>query len=93
LSKKRTEEQKIKGTIELVEWVDSSESPGWNSLDDVLDFDDPLQCMTMGWVVRETAVLVVLAATQSFSGGVNGVMMIPKCCISKRTRLNVGKPL
>lgn len=67
----------------LVEWVDSSTEYGWHQAG---CFDDSVPiCQSVGFLLKETDITIVLAHSRSNSGRYADTITIPKCSI-KRTR-------
>ena len=68
-----------------IEWTDSKEGEGWESLDEIQD--KPALCRTCGWVVNESEESVTIAHTIS-KNQCCGRITIPKASI--KTRKNDG---
>ena len=76
-----------------VEWVDSqSRVRTWVNVDDVVDEShdevfDGIRCVSVGFVLRRTRKVLQLASGLSASAQAAHVMTIPRCAITKITRL------
>jgi hypothetical protein len=76
--------------LTLLEWVDSLGCPqGWQLLEDTKAVFVRIQ--SVGWVIDETSEAITLAPHLGFIGEepnqAQGIMTIPKRCISSRTTL------
>lgn len=78
----------------LIEWVDSSGGSGWIPVDEIEE--EPIIIRSVGWVLRETKDIIVIAAHHGQRNGrttpeqVHSEMKIPKVAI-KRVR-NLREP-
>lgn len=77
-----------------VDWIDSTSHDGWDDEHKVLaesEQDDYMTCCTIGYLIKETDELVMLAGSLSTSGprsrNVGHVMSIPKSAIVARREL------
>ena len=65
----------------IVEWVDSSQPVSkWQFVDDI-EPDDGIVCRSAGWIVHDTAEVLMIAANVASCGQANGVITIPKCAV------------
>lgn len=83
-------------TIVEVKWIDSASTPGWASLDDIeeqLDQHAFAECVTVGFIVKETDEYVALVMSLNLQNEVNtktqgeNLFIIPKSCIKTITNL------
>jgi len=77
--------------VVFIEWLDSHERPGWTTEPPIAK---PLVCFTVGFLVAETAEVVVVSGsiTDEDERQRCGDMTIPKKVIRKRTILRrLGK--
>lgn len=74
----------------MIEWVDSCGSSGWHSPADYEDWE-PSACVSVGWLMRETdqglAIAPHVSNVDERDEKVDGLFMIPKVAITKRTVL------
>jgi len=74
----------------LVEWVDSHSTSKWRGLDDLEEISSPYPAKTVGWLVKETNKVVMLASTlgaydqKDYRTDAADIMTIPKVSIIKR---------
>lgn len=81
-----TEEAIMRGRLLMVTWEDScTRGAGWQDGNYVKSLT-PCIIDTVGWVLSESRDHIVLAASVSETGNVEGHMCIPTACI-KRKRL------
>jgi len=74
-----------------VEWMDAEGSTsGWKSLVDATD-GELVQCFSVGWVLRETATLLVIVPHMNTTPEYDGEVKIPKVNITKRIKLKIGR--
>lgn len=76
----------MKGDQRLLEviWRDTSSWGDWHETNH--KDDEPIECVTVGYVVRETKRDLVLAQTFSRGGKVTNTMAIPKSTITSKKR-------
>lgn len=74
-----------------VEWVDSATVHGWNSVDELQDDCGTVLMQSVGWVIRETEAMLMLAAHMHKDIPENGAVRqaadataIPKVAITMR---------
>ncbi len=76
-----------------IEWIDSSTGAGWISTEDINV--EPVQCVTVGFIIRETKTAVMVAASLGIWSGVVDQacdpITIPKVAITKRRNLKRGR--
>jgi hypothetical protein len=76
----------------LIEWIDSSQPvPAWHFLSDLPDME-PIRCISVGWLVCETAEVKMLAPNVgNFESEDNkqasGFIRIPTRCITRQSLL------
>lgn len=77
---------------ELIEWLDSAQPiSSWKHLDDLPDLE-VIECVSVGWVVKESDQIVMLAPNlgdYKSGGGAqgSGFIRIPKAAITRRVLL------
>jgi len=71
--------------VEVVSWLDAETSAGWHWKDTEAYLLSPVE--TIGFVVKETKDLLVLAQTVANDGWHNNRSKIPKSLITKRKKL------
>ena len=77
---------------EIVEWVDSSSSDGWDEKHSIEeDFDEDLTCYSVGFVVYESDDRIVLLSHDG-SKLWSTRITIPKVCVVKRQPLVPDPP-
>ncbi len=87
MSKKR-KEATVPVKLVKVTWVDAAfEGAKWLSVRSLRQSAGLVRCRHVGWVVRETKRVLVLASGLNQSGEASGVVAIPKSCILKLKRL------
>lgn len=76
--------------IELVTWQDISCNEGWHIPGETAY--TPLQCQTVGWVIKETPDHIVVAPNVVWGENhqVSGAMTIPLTNVSNRQAVKVG---
>ena len=78
----------------LIDWVDSSGSPGWKASDELKA--EIAECQSIGFFVSETKKAIALALNRSTLAGFKPfgeVVSIPKkCIVRKRVLLRVRAP-
>lgn len=76
----------------LIEWLDSAQpAPGWVHLHSLPD-SRPIECMSVGWLLRDDKKVKVLAPNMGDTGSgeniqASGIITIPACAVKKITRL------
>lgn len=81
----------------LVEWVDSHSGRGWRDIDRIKETDSLLHARSVGWLLRETKEVILLAShiTGEDNGNIllqaSGDMCIPKVAVKKITVLKEPK--
>ena len=76
--------------IFYVEWIDSASTYGWIASADIDKVCGPGNCCTVGFLVREDDLALVLAfsgATDEKTSPHRDCLAIPKVCITKRQQL------
>lgn len=78
----------------LIEWLDSSQAEGWLFIDEDEHVNDPLNCISVGWLIQESdeALSITSSLAEMVDGDplqVNGILTIPKCCVLGRTELEL----
>jgi len=79
----------------MVEWTDSVQADGsWCFLSELEDLS-AAECQTVGWLLQDTE-SVAIAQTRALprnkdEGQVCGVMTIPRCSITKITKINLDE--
>jgi len=70
----------------LVEWIDSRSMDGWLRQSELET--TPANIRSVGWIVAESENSIVLAGTSAPElDQFAGMMVIPKCCLTKRIDL------
>jgi len=69
-------------SLEQITWTDSSSMDGWTCYETVLSLE-PAAIKSVGYVVKETTQFIVVASHLG-PDGVDGIMSIPKACITGR---------
>ena len=73
-----------KTPIIRVEWLDAVSGSGWTAIDKV---ESPAKCLTVGYLIREDKMQVVVAACISTGDSCNSTITIPKGMILKRSKI------
>ena len=81
-------EAKVRDKIYLIKWNDSATLRGWFDKRDVHKESTPLECESVGWIVRETDDEIVLAASRNEDQW-GGIWIIPRSCIYLQLELKV----
>ncbi len=61
----------------MIEWVDSHSGRGWQSLGELEEAAEPLYCMSVGWLIKETEQCKVIVP--HISGEENGDIILQGC--------------
>lgn len=82
--------------LTIVEWLDHSACDGenWMDVDDLQSDLVPHPCQTIGWIIKEDALAIWLAAGIGCGKAVTNIQCILKGCITRQTFLEdpYGKP-
>ena len=74
----------------LIKWNDSATMRGWFDKRDMPKEATPLECVTVGWVVRENDDEIVLAASRNEDQW-GGLWIVPRSCVYLKLELNVAE--
>ena len=77
-----------------VEWIDSTSTHGWESIEDTLKMKENITCFTLGWLLHEDKNVIVMVLNYDLVdkdrvNHVNNSIVIPKVCITKRRNLKL----
>lgn len=67
----------INKKLVMVEWVDSHSGRGWQSLEELEEVAEPLYCISVGWLIKETERCKVIVP--HISGEENGNIILQGC--------------
>ena len=74
----------------LIKWNDSATMRGWFDKRDMPKEATPLECVTVGWLVRENDEEIVLAASKNEDQW-GGLWIVPRSCVYQQLELKVAE--